>query len=219
MADSCCESACGSASTLNDPRWRRALWIALGINLAMFATEMIAGSAAESRALQADALDFLGDSANYAISLLVAGMALIWRARAALAKGLTLIGLGAWVLVTAVMSALSGSSPEPETMGIVGALALTANVGVALMLYRFRTGDANMRSVWICSRNDAIGNVAVMIAALAVFGSGAAWPDLIVASLLASLGIGGGWQIVQQAWTELGSGSRSRGGVQEQSGA
>ena len=217
MADSCCESACGSANTLNDPRWRRALWIALGINLAMFGTEMIAGSAAESRALQADALDFLGDSANYAISLLVAGMALVWRARAALAKGLTLIGLGTWVLVTAVMSALSGSSPEPGTMGIVGALALTANVGVALMLYRFRTGDANMRSVWICSRNDAIGNVAVMAAAVGVFGSGTAWPDLIVAALLALLGIAGGLQIVRQAWTELRTAPKERGRVQEQS--
>ena len=219
MADSCGEGSCGSANTLNDPRWRRALWIALGINLAMFATEMIAGSAAESRALQADALDFLGDSANYAISLLVAGMALVWRARAALAKGLTLIGLGTWVLVTAVMSALSGSSPEPGTMGIVGALALVANVGLALMLYRFRTGDANMRSVWICSRNDAIGNVAVMAAAVGVFGSGTAWPDLIVAALLALLGIGGGSQIVRQAWTELRTASKGSGRVQGQSRA
>lgn len=219
MADSCSEGACGSANTLNDPRWRRALWVALGINLAMFATEMIAGSAAQSRALQADALDFLGDSANYAISLLVAGMALVWRARAALAKGLTLLGLGSWVLVTAVMSVLFGSSPEPGTMGIVGALALTANLGVALMLYRFRTGDANMRSVWICSRNDAIGNVAVMAAALGVFGSGTAWPDLIFAALLALLGIGGGSQIVRQAWTELRTASKGSGWVQGQSGA
>ena len=207
MADDCCESACGSASTLNDPRWRRALWIALGINLAMFGTEMIAGSAAESRALQADALDFLGDSANYAISLLVAGMALVWRARAALAKGLTLIGLGTWVLVTAVMSALSGSSPEPGTMGIVGALALTANVGVALMLYRFRTGDANRRSVWICSRNDAIGNAAVLAAAAGVFGTGRSWPDLLVAAIMAGLALWGGGQILRQALGELRSGN------------
>ncbi len=215
MSDSCC----ASEKAPNDPHWRRALWFALAINLGMFAVEMIAGSAAESRALQADALDFLGDSANYAISLLVAGMALVWRARAALAKGLTLIGLGTWVLVTAVMSALSGSSPEPETMGIVGALALTANVGVALMLYRFRTGDANMRSVWICSRNDAIGNLAVMAAAVGVFGSGAAWPDLSVAALLALLGIAGGSQIVRQAWTELKSAPRAPATSKEQSRA
>ena len=196
-------SCCPSEKPPNDPRWRRALWIALAINFGMFALEMIAGAAADSRALQADALDFLGDSANYAISLLVAGMALAWRSRAALAKGLTLIALGGWVLATALIAALGGATPEPETMGVVGALALAANLGVAFMLYRYRTGDANMRSVWICSRNGAIGNVAVLAAALGVFGTGTAWPDLLVAALLASLGLSGGWQIVRQAWREL----------------
>ena len=205
MADDCCKAACGTTATLNDPRWRRALWIALGVNAGMFAVEMAAGAAADSRALQADALDFLGDAANYAISLLVAGMALAWRARAALAKGLTLIGLSGWVLITAVLAALGGTAPQPELMGIIGALALAANAGVAIMLYRFRTGDANMRSVWICSRNDAIGNIAVMAAALGVFGTGTAWPDLIVAAILALLGISGGIQIVRQARRELGS--------------
>jgi Co/Zn/Cd efflux system component len=169
----------------------------------MFAVEFLAGSAADSRALQADALDFLGDAANYAIALLVAGMALAWRSRAALAKGLTLMGFGGWVLATAVQAALASATPEPETMGIVGVTALVANAGVALLLYRFRTGDANMRSVWICSRNDAIGNIAVMAAALGVFGTGEAWPDLVVAGILASLGISGGWQIVRHAMEEL----------------
>ena len=205
MADDCCKAACGTTATLNDPRWRRALWIALGVNAGMFAVEMAAGAAADSRALQADALDFLGDAANYAISLLVAGMALAWRARAALAKGITLIGLSGWVMITAALAALSGAAPQPELMGIIGALALAANAGVAIMLYRFRTGDANMRSVWICSRNDAIGNIAVMAAALGVFGTGTAWPDLIVAAILALLGISGGIQIVRQARRELGS--------------
>ena len=205
MADDCCKAACGTTATLNDPRWRRALWIALGVNAGMFAVEMAAGAAADSRALQADALDFLGDAANYAISLLVAGMALAWRARAALAKGLTLVGLGGWVMITAILAALGGAAPEPELMGVIGALALAANTGVAIMLYRFRTGDANMRSVWVCSRNDAIGNIAVMAAALGVFGTGTAWPDLIVAAILALLGISGGIQIVQQARLELRS--------------
>ena len=205
MADDCCKAACGTTATLNDPRWRRALWIALGVNAGMFAVEMAAGAAADSRALQADALDFLGDAANYAISLLVAGMALAWRARAALAKGFTLIGLGGWVMITAILAALGGAAPQPELMGIIGALALAANTGVAIMLYRFRTGDANMRSVWICSRNDAVGNIAVMAAALGVFGTGTAWPDLIVAAILALLGISGGIQIVQQARRELRS--------------
>ena len=205
MADSCCESACGTKSALNDPRWRRALWIALGVNAAMFAAEFVAGSAADSRSLQADALDFLGDSANYAISLTVAGMALVWRARSALLKGLTLLGFGAWVLATAMLAFLNGAAPQPATMGIVGALALAANVGVALLLYRFRSGDANMRSVWICSRNDAIGNIAVMVAALGVFRTGNAWPDLVVAGMMAVLAISGGAQIVLHARDELRS--------------
>ena len=205
MADDCCKAAFGTTATLNDPRWRRALWIALGVNAGMFAVEMAAGAAADSRALQADALDFLGDATNYAISLLVAGMALAWRARAALAKGFTLIGLGGWVMITGVLAVLGGAAPKPELMGIIGALALVANAGVAIMLYRFRTGDSNMRSVWICSHNDAIGNIAVMAAALGVFGTGTAWPDLIVAAISALLGISGGIQIVGQARRELGS--------------
>jgi Co/Zn/Cd efflux system component len=185
------------------PRWRTALWIALIVNAAMFAVELYAGSAADSHALKADALDFFGDAANYAISLLVAGMALAWRARAALLKGGTLVVLGSYVLASAAWAALDGSSPQPETMGIIGTLALVANLGVAILLFRFRGGDANMRSVWICSRNDAIGNVAVVAAAAGVFGTGTAYPDLIVAGILATLGLTGGWQIIRQARQEL----------------
>lgn len=205
MAGGCCGGSQDNAQKLDDRGWRRVLWIALAINAAMFAVEMVAGVTAGSASLKADALDFLGDAANYAISLLVAGMALAWRARAALAKGFTLIGLGGWVMITAILAALGGAAPQPELMGIIGALALAANTGVAIMLYSFRTGDANMRSVWICSRNDAIGNIAVMAAALGVFGTGTAWPDLIVAAILALLGISGGVQIVRQARRELGS--------------
>lgn len=186
-----------------DPRWRQALWIALIVNAGMFAVELYAGSAADSHALKADALDFFSDAANYAISLLVAGLALTWRARAAYFKGATLALLGAYILVSASWAAWNGSSPQPQTMGIIGSLALLANVGVALMLFRFRSGDSNMRSVWICSRNDAIGNVAVIAAAAGVFGTGSAWPDLIVAGIMATLGIWGGLQIVSQAKGEL----------------
>ena len=202
MAD-CCSSACGSSAALTNSRWRRALWIALAVNAGMFALEIYAGAAADSRALMADALDFFGDAANYLISLAVAGMALAVRARAALQKAATLILLGLYVLGGTVTAALAGTSPRAETMGIVGLLALLANAGVALLLYRFRTGDANMRSVWICSRNDAIGNLAVVAAAVGVFGTGTAWPDLIVAAILAALGVSGGVQIVRQAWGEL----------------
>ena len=203
MAASCCNSSCSSMSGTNDPRWRKALWIALAVNAGMFAVEMYAGAAADSRALMADALDFFGDAANYAISLLVAGMALVVRARAALFKGLTLVGLGVFVLGASVYAALAGTSPEAQSMGIVGGLALIANVAVALMLYRFRSGDANMHSVWICSRNDALGNIAVVAAAVGVFGTGTVWPDLIVAVVLATLGISGGIQIIRQARGEL----------------
>lgn len=203
MAENCCESACGSETAKADPRWRRVLWAALIVNAGMFLVEMAAGAAADSRALQADALDFLGDAANYAVSLAVVGMALAWRARAALLKSLFMLGFAGWVLGSAVVAFVYGTAPDPKTMGIIGALALAANVGVALLLYRYRMGDANMRSVWICSRNDAIGNVAVMVAALGVFGTGSAWPDLIVASIMAALALTGGIQVMRQAWGEL----------------
>lgn len=186
-----------------DPRWRRVLWVALAINLVMFAGEVVAGIASESRSLQADALDFLGDSANYAISLGVAGMALGWRSRTALLKGGTILAFGLYVAITTVLAALGQRIPQAETMGIVGVIALIANGSVALMLYRYRSGDANMRSVWICSRNDAIGNLAVLLAAAGVVGTGTAWPDLAVALVMAGLGIWGGLQIITQARAEL----------------
>jgi Co/Zn/Cd efflux system component len=205
----CChDSACSSAAppdALNSPQWRRALWIALIINASFFIAEIAAGVAARSASLQADALDFFGDAANYAISLGVAGMALTWRARAALAKGGTLIAFALWVLGSTTWHAFHGTLPRADVMGAVGIAALIANGGVALMLYRFRTGDANMRSVWICSRNDAIGNAAVLLAAMGVFGSGTGWPDIIVAAIMGGLGLRGGWQIVSQARDELHS--------------
>jgi Co/Zn/Cd efflux system component len=203
----CChEPSCSSSArsdVLNSPRWRRALWIALVINAAFFLAEIVAGAAAGSAALQADALDFFGDAANYAISLGVAGKALTWRARAAAAKGATLIAFAAWVLGSTAWHAFYSTLPRAEVMGVVGIAALIANGGVALMLYRFRTGDANMRSVWICSRNDAVGNAAVMLAAMGVFGTGTGWPDVVVAAVMGGLGLSGGWQIVRQARSEL----------------
>ena len=202
MADSCCAGASGKTA-LNDPRWRRILWIALLINAAMFGVEIVAGVSADSRALQADALDFLGDAANYAISLGVAGMALAWRARAALFKAATMLLFGLGVLGATLWGFMTGTSPHPETMGVIGFSALVANVAVALMLYRYRTGDANMRSVWICSRNDAIGNLAVLGAALGVFGTGRGWPDLVVAGIMAGLAIWGSLAVFRQARGEL----------------
>lgn len=203
MADDCCASACFGKQALNDPRWRRVLWIALGLNAAMFGLEIIAGFAAHSRSLQADALDFLGDSANYAISLGVAGLALAWRAKAAWLKGLTILLFGLGVLAWAIWGLVKGATPDPVAMGMVGFLALAVNLSVALMLYRYRTGDANMRSVWICSRNDAINNLLVIGAGLSVFWTGSGLPDLLVAFVMAALGIGGGWQILRHAQDEL----------------
>lgn len=202
----CChdDSCAGSDKPFDSPAWRRALWIALIVNAGMFLAEIIAGSAAGSVSLQADALDFLGDSANYAISLGVAGLGLAWRARAALLKGWGLLLLGGWVIAATGWHAYQGTLPAAEVMGIVAIAALIANVAVALILFRFRDGDSNMRSVWICSRNDAIGNIAVVAAALGVFGTGTGWPDIIVAAIMAALGLSGGWQIIRHARRDLG---------------
>lgn len=200
----CCnDTGCTNATPLNSPHWRRALWIALVVNGCFFLTEIIAGVAAGSTALQADALDFFGDTANYAISLGVAGMALAWRARASVIKGGTMIVFALWVLGSTTWHAAYGGLPQAGVMGVIGLAALVANGGVALMLYRFRNGDTNMRSVWICSRNDALGNAAVILAALGVFGSCTNWPDIIVAGVMGSLGLWGGLQIVMQARGEL----------------
>jgi Co/Zn/Cd efflux system component len=174
----------------------------LAINLAMFAVEGLSGFWSGSLALQADALDFLGDSLTYGISLYVVGRSLAWRAGAATFKGAAMGLFGVWILAAAVARAFAGPTPEAVVMGLVGFLALAANVAAALLLYRFRTGDANLRSVWLCSRNDALGNVAVMLAAAGVFGSASRWPDLAVALLLAGLAISAAWQILRQARNE-----------------
>ncbi|MEW4467834.1 cation transporter [Parasphingorhabdus sp. JC815] len=203
MAKTCCDVPADTGNNHNDLQWRRVLWFALYANAAMFAVEIVAGVAADSRALQADALDFFGDSANYAISLFVAGMALSWRSRAALVKAATMLAFGLWVIGYAIYGFFAGSQPEPQTMGVIGTLALIVNIIVAILLLRFRKGDANMRSAWVCSRNDAVGNIAVLVAALGVFGTGNAWPDLLVASIMASLAIWGSIDVFSQARKEL----------------
>ena len=210
MAGGCCGGCAGPTDKDDDRAWRRVLWIALVINAGMFGVEIVAGVAAHSASLKADALDFLGDAANYAISLGVAGMALRWRASAALAKGVSLVLLGLWVLGYTVWMAASGMLPGAETMGIVGVAALIANLICAALLWRHRSGDANRQSVWICSRNDAIGNVAVVAAAFGVFGTGTGWPDIAVAAILAGLGVSGGWQIIRKARVELAQSAPNR---------
>jgi len=200
--DHCTIESRGRDSATN-PAWRRALWIALVLNLTMFIVELAAGLQADSVSLLADAVDFAGDAANYGLSLAVLGMAVVWRSRAALVKGLSMTAYGLFVIGKAAWVLHSGTVPEPLTMGVVGAIALVVNTGVAVLLYAFRTGDANMRSVWLCSRNDALSNLAVMLAALGVFGTGSAWPDLVVAGVMAALALSAGVTVVREARREL----------------
>lgn len=196
-------AACCSPEPTVDPKYRRALWIALVVNLGMFAAEIIASQVSGSVSLMADAIDFFGDAGNYGISLAVVGLPLATRARAALFKAACMGAFGIFVLGKAVWNLKAGIPPEAATMGVVGVLALAANLGVAFVLYRFREGDANMRSVWICTRNDAIGNVAVLLAAVGVFGTGSAWPDLLVAAVMGGLAIGGAATVLRHARDEL----------------
>jgi Co/Zn/Cd efflux system component len=205
--DDCC---CAPPPPLNlggnkkqDTAYRRVLWAVLTINAAMFAVEVIAGLAAGSASLQADSLDFLGDAANFAISLLVVGMALRYRATAALAKGATMAAFGVWVIGTVVWHSLHGTLPNAFTMGTVGIAALTANAASFGLLWAYRHGDANMRSAWICTRNDVLGNIAVLVAAAGVFGTGTGWPDVIVAAIMATLAVQGAALVVWQAIGEL----------------
>jgi Co/Zn/Cd efflux system component len=195
---------CQDCSTGDRPSgFARVLWIALVINAAMFGVEIAAGLRSGSVSLLADAIDFFGDTANYGVTIAVLSLGLVWRARAALLKASSMLVFGGAVLGKALWAMSQGVPPEPITMGVVGALALAANLGVAGLLYAFRRGDANMRGVWLCTRNDAIGNVAVMLAALGVFGTGTAWPDLAVALVMAGLALSAGWSVMGQARREL----------------
>ncbi len=175
----------------------------LAINASMFLVEIGAGLAAGSASLQADALDFLGDAGNYAISLFVVGMALRYRAMAALAKGGTMGIFGLWVTGTVVWHAVQGTLPNAFTMGAVGFAALAANAASFGLLWAYRSGDANMRSAWICTRNDVIGNLAVLLAAAGVFGTGTGWPDIIVAAIMAGLALQGASLVIRQSLAEL----------------
>lgn len=191
------------AAAADDGRFRTALWIALAINAAMFAIEASAGLHAGSVSLQADSLDFFGDAANYALALFVLGHTLRWRATAALVKGATMAVFGVWILGVAVYRAVVLGVPSAVVMGGVGVIAMVANMVCAVILFRFRDGESNRRSVWICSRNDALGNIAVVLAASGVFLTGTPWPDLLVGVVMAGLALAGARQIIAQARSEL----------------
>ncbi len=197
----CCQQPEPPATT--SARYRRVLWTVIALNLAMFVVEMIGGIQGKSLALQADALDFLGDSITYAMTLAVLGAALRVRATAALIKGASLALLAAWILGSAIYRIVVLGEPSALVMGAIGTLALAANVASALLLMRYREGDANVRSVWLCSRNDAIGNCAVLAAAALVAVTHTPWPDLAVAAAMAALFLNSSIQIVRQSIGEL----------------
>jgi Co/Zn/Cd efflux system component len=194
---------CDHEAALRRGKYRRLLWVALALNVAMFAIEVAASLKSNSVSLLADSIDFLGDSANYGLSLFVLGMSVTVRAKASLAKALSMLVFGFGVLSAAAWHAATDAHPEASTMGVVGALALVVNCAVALMLFAHREGDSNMRSVWLCTRNDALGNIAVLLAALGVFGTGAAWPDLAVAGIMATLAVTSAFHVLRQARGEI----------------
>ncbi len=196
-------TCCAPAPTQAGRGYRRALGVAMSLNAAMFVTELVAGVQSGSVSLWADAADFFGDAVGYALALWALGAAAVWRSRLALAKGLAMAGFGVIVLLRALLALLAGPPPEPITMGVVGLLALGANLASAVVLYSWREGDANMRAVWLCTRNDALGNVAVVAAALGVLASGAGWPDLLVAAGMATLALVSARAVIRQARAEL----------------
>lgn len=199
-------ASCGHGAKFDgmSAAYKRRLWAVIAINASMFVLEMVAGRAARSQALQADALDFFADALTYGISLAVIGAPMAARSLAALAKGVSLLLMGLWVFGSTVFAVFVAGSPEAPVMGVIGFLALLANLASVLLLVTYKDGDANIRSVWLCSRNDAIGNVAVMLAAMGVWGTQTAWPDLIVAGIMAGLFLSSSLQILRQAWAEWG---------------
>jgi Co/Zn/Cd efflux system component len=204
MSSSCCEQGCDAPNT--DAAYRRILSIALGINVSMFLVEIVASFVAGSVSLRADALDSLADALNYAIALAVIGLSLRWRAGAALVKGGIMALFGLWVARSIVSNAIIGALPEAEVIGAVGLLALAANVSVATLLYRHRSNDSQAMSVWLCTRNDCIANIGVMLAGAGVWISGTPWPDLAVAAVVACLGLSSAVRIARRAIVEIRNG-------------
>lgn len=196
------DKCCGPVE-VKSTKFRNVVWVALGLNLAMFFYEFGASFLADSSSLKADALDFLGDAANYTVSLFVLSRSLKLKAKASILKGLTMAAFAVWVLVSTMQSALYGAQPQADMMGWIGAIALAVNLLVAFLLYQFRDGDSNMQSVWLCSRNDAIGNVAVLAAAGGVAYFGTMWPDLAVAALMSYLGLTASIKVLRVAFAEM----------------
>lgn len=205
MGAGCCNDDCAAPVPQPDERYRRILWIALGVNLAMFIVEIVASFVSASVSLRADALDFLGDAANYALALAVFGMALRWRASTALLKGGVMGAFGLWVAGSTVYHAIFATVPKAEVMGAVGFAAFAANIAVAALLYRYRRGDSQALSVWLCTRNDCLVNLAVIAAGTGVWVLGASWPDIAVAAVIAGLGLSSAVRVIRRALGEIGN--------------
>ena len=184
-------------------KFRRVLWVVFVVNLIMFIVEFGTAFYADSVSLQADALDFLADSMTYGVTLLVLGSSIRVRASVAMLKGISMGVLGLWIFARTTLNAQDAIVPLAEIMGAVGIVALIANVLSAVLLFKFRSGDSNLRSIWLCSRNDAIGNIAIVVAASGVFALESGWPDFIVAVLMATLSLVASIQIIKQARREL----------------
>ena len=194
----CCETPANS-----DPNYRRILWIALVLNALMFCVEIVTSIYADSASLQADSIDFLGDAGNYAISLYVLSQAIRVRATASIIKGSTMGIFGIWIIGTVVYNMINQSNPHPSTMTVIGFAALCVNFFVAILLFKYRKGDSNMQSVWVCTRNDVIGNAAVILAAGGVVFTKTMWPDLLVATFMGILSINSSIKILKLAIIEF----------------
>ena len=198
-----CSDCCGKVTAAPlDAQVRRILWIVLIANAAMFLVETVGGHAVGSLALQADALDFAADAATYGVTLWAVGQTALIRTRAASFKSAAMLLMGLVILAMAVAKLSSPAPPEPTPMGVIGFLALSVNLGAVLLLLRFRKSDANLRSVWLCSRNDAYGNVLVMIAAAATAATRSPWPDFGVGVIMSLLFLSGSWSVYRQARSE-----------------
>jgi len=190
-------------------RYKLALWIVMVLNVVYGAAEIGGGFLAGSQGLKADALDFLGDGTITLLGLLAIGWGQVWRARAALVQGVFLAIIGACVLAATVYRVFVLQLPEAELMGVFGVGALVVNALCALILMKHRSGDANVQAVWLFSRNDALGNIAILAAAGLVWLTATPWPDLIVAGVIAGLFLQGAWKIIGRANHELAEASKA----------
>jgi len=214
VTDACCENKTEELAALRQ-RQSRVLVIVLAVNLSMFCVEFGAGLVSGSTALLADSLDMLGDSLVYGFSLFVVHRSLTWRARAALAKGGIMAAFGVGVLVEAAIRLSSGVPPVVPVMAAVATLALFANAFCFSLLWRHRGDDINLRSTWLCSRNDLVANGTVLLAAAAVAWSGSRWPDFVAGVGIAAVFLRTAASVLRDSYAEL---ARARGGGLESSG-